>query len=196
METLNLDLTKRYTYADYLTWFDDKPRELIDGIIKLMSPAPKRIHQQIQSHLFREISWYLKRKKCKVFSAPFDIRLPKSGEKEDKKIYTVVQPDISIICDPDKLDDRGCIGPPDMIVEITSAKTVDRDVNEKFTIYEQSGVKEYWIVYPQEQSISVFVLEGSKYKFKGMYAGKRQIKVHIFDDLFINLEDIFEEPED
>ena len=197
METLNLDLTKRYTYADYLTWLDDKRRELINGFIKLMSPAPKRIHQEVESKLFLVIGSFLqKNKKCKIYPAPFDVRLPKKDEKQDEKIYTVVQPDLSIICDPDKLDDRGCIGPPDMIVEITSPKTVDRDVNEKFTIYEQSGVKEYWIVYPQEQSISVFVLEGSKYKFKGMYAGKRQIKVHIFDDLFIKLEDIFEEPED
>ena len=193
METLNLDLTKRYTYADYLTWLDDKRRELINGIVQLMSPAPRRKHQSISSLLNYFIVNYLKNKKCEVYTAPFDVRLPKNGEKGDDKIYTVVQPDISIICDLEKLDDRGCIGAPDLIVEILSPSTAKKDINDKFILYQESGVKEYWIVNPNDENINVFFLDKKgKYQLVGMYAGDMDIKVNIFDDFKINAKDIFQ----
>ena len=113
---LTLDSTKRYTYADYLTWADDVRRELIEGFIKLF-PAPRRVHAKIS----RNIVWYLEtvvRKNkgtCEVYDAPFDVRLPKNGDTANDKIYNVVQPDICIVCDPSKLDERGCCGAPDMI---------------------------------------------------------------------------------
>jgi len=193
METLNLDLTKRYTYADYLTWLDDKRRELINGIVQLMSPAPRRKHQSISSLLNYFIVNYLKNKKCDVYTAPFDVRLPKNGEKGDDKIYTVVQPDISIICDLEKLDDRGCIGAPDLIVEILSPSTAKKDINDKFILYQECGVKEYWIVNPNDENINVFFLDKKgKYQLVGMYAGDMDIKVNIFDDFKINAKDIFQ----
>jgi len=193
METLNLDLTKRYTYADYLTWLDDKRRELINGIVQLMSPAPRRKHQSISSLLNYFIVNYLKNKKCEVYTAPFDVRLPKNGEKGDDKIYTVVQPDISIICDLEKLDDRGCIGAPDLIVEILSPSTAKKDINDKFILYQECGVKEYWIVNPNDENINVFFLDKKgKYQLVGMYAGDMDIKVNIFDDFKINAKDIFQ----
>ncbi len=192
METLELDLTKRYTYADYLTWLDDKRRELINGIVQLMSPAPKRKHQSISSLLNYFIVNYLKNKKCEAYTAPFDVRFPKNGEKGDDKIYTVVQPDISIICDLEKLDDRGCIGAPDLIVEILSPSTAKKDINDKFILYQEAGVKEYWIVNPNDENISVFFLDKKgKYQLTGMYAGDMKIKVNIFNDFEINAEDIF-----
>ncbi|MDR3180462.1 MAG: Uma2 family endonuclease, partial [Prevotellaceae bacterium] len=117
---LSLDLTKRYTYADYYTWWDNTRRELLHGLIKLMSPAPAPPHQQIIIDLGSELRHLIKKNKgkCKVFPAPFDVRLPKNGEKEDAKIDTVVQPDLCIVCDPSKLDRRGCLGAPDFIAEV------------------------------------------------------------------------------
>ena len=195
MDTLNLSFDKRYTYADYLTWIDDKRRELINGFVHLMTPAPARKHQRISTRLLGEFIIYLKggNNFCEVYSAPFDVRLPKTIKaKDDEKIYTVVQPDISIVCDPSKLDDRGCIGAPDLIVEILSPSTSKKDLNDKFKVYEESGVKEYWTVNPNDENINVFVLDKSgKYQLSGMYAGDMKIKVSIFNDLEISLEDIF-----
>jgi len=156
---LQLDLTKRYNFADYLTWADDKRRELIDGFIKMMTPAPSTNHQRIEISLAREISWFLKKKKCEVFIAPFDVRLLNSGnEKENEKIFTIVQPDICVICDRSKLDEKGCVGSPDMIVEIVSPSNTKHDTEDKFRLYEKHGVREYWIVFPYEKTINVFLL--------------------------------------
>lgn len=192
METLDLDLTKRYTYADYLTWLDDKRRELINGFVHLMTPAPRRKHQGISFSIGNVFYNYLKRKKCKAYTAPFDVRLPKNEETGDDKIYTVVQPDISVICDLEKLDDRGCIGAPDLIIEILSPSTAKKDMNDKFVLYQEAGVKEYWIVNPNDENVNVFFLDKKgKYQLVGMYAGDMKIKVNIFNDLEINLNDIF-----
>jgi Uma2 family endonuclease len=193
MQTLELDLNKRYSYADYLTWFDDKRRELYDGFIKLITPAPSRVHQEISLNLVTEIKNFLKKKKCKVYNAPFDVRFPKSGIIDDRKIFTVVQPDICIICDIEKLDVNGCIGAPDMIVEIISPKNSRRDIKDKFQIYEENGVREYWIVHPNDQTVIVFMLdENSKYKQVGMFANDEKIQVNIFNgELEIDLTEVF-----
>jgi len=190
VNTLDLDLNKRYTYKDYLTWIDDKRRELYDGFIKMMSPAPKRMHQNISSFLHIEIGYFLKKKRCKIFAAPFDIRLPKKGNEE---IYDVVQPDLSIICDPKKLDENGCLGAPDMIIEIISKATAKRDAIEKYKIYEEAGVREYWIVYPETELVHVFLLKENKYELKQIYANDDKIEVNIFNgELIINLKEVFE----
>jgi Uma2 family endonuclease len=193
---LQLDLTKRYTFADYFTWHDDKRRELIDGFIQMMSPGPTSYHQSIAGNLLREISWYLKKKKkYKIFIAPFDVRLPNSAnEINNDQIYTVVQPDICVICDLSKIDIKGCIGAPDMIIEIVSPATAKRDVEEKFQLYQKHGVREYWIVFPEDRSLNVFVLdENLKYKLVGMYANDSKVKVNILEDLVIDLAEVFED---
>jgi Uma2 family endonuclease len=191
---LALDYTKRYTYADYLTWTDDKMRELFNGLIKLMSPAPTTRHQGVVFELGGELRRIVKRNKgqCKIFPAPFDVRLPKNNETADNQIYTVVQPDISVICDLSKLDDRGCLGAPDMIVEIQSVSTAKYDLNDKFKIYEEAGVREYWVVFPYEKGVLQFLLQDDgKYDQGAKYdAGK--IPVHIFDGAEIDLKDVFE----
>jgi Uma2 family endonuclease len=192
-----IDMNKRYTYADYLTWLDDKRRELIDGFVHLMSPAVSRPHADISSNIMWEIKWYIKKHKghCKVYTAPFDVRLPANGEKENDKIYTVVQPDICVICDPSKLDYRGCLGAPDMVVEILSPSTMRYDHLKKFDLYEASGVREYWIVNPFARSVSVYLLqENGKYD-EGMFyeEGLDKVPVHIFGDLILDRNDIFEE---
>ncbi len=193
METLNLDLNKRYTYADYLTWIDDKRRELFNGFIKMMTPAPSTGHQRVSVNLVG-ICWdFLRDKKCEVFHAPSDVRLPKNKDKDDKVIYTVVQPDIYVVCDLSKLDDRGCLGAPDFVIEITSAQNSKRDIKEKFEIYQEHGVREYWIVNPNDENVTVFVLdENGKFQFSGMYAGDDKIPVNIFDGaLKIDLTEVF-----
>jgi Uma2 family endonuclease len=192
---LTLDLNKRYTYADYLTWLDDVRRELINGFIKMMS-APLSAHARVS----KNITWHLEsvirrnKGKCEVFTAPFDVRFPKQGETADDKIDTVVQPDICIICDLSKIDERGCCGAPDMIVEILSPSTLKKDVTEKFTLYEESGVKEYWIVHPKEKAINVFLLqEDGKYDAGTTYEWKGKVPVHVFNNHLIDLNDIFEQ---
>jgi len=195
METLQLDLNKRYTFADYLTWMDDKRRELIDGFINLMTPAPLRIHQEIAANLYLEIGNQLSDNPCKAYFAPFDVRLPNNpNEISDEQVYTVVQPDISIICDLTKLDKKGCVGPPDLIVEIISPATAKHDIEDKYRLYEKHGVKEYWIVYPESKSVSVFLLDSSgKYQIVGMYADDTKVKVNIFDNVTIDLKEVFKD---
>ena len=192
---LSLDLNKRYTYADYLTWLDDKARELIHGFIRMMSPAPRLRHADVSYN----ISWHLgavvkqNKGKCKVYHAPFDVRLPKNGATAYDKIDTVVQPDICVICDLSKLDEWGCCGAPDMIVEILSPSTTKKDVHEKFYLYEEHGVKEYWIVHPKEKAINVYLLqENGKYDDGTLYELEGKVPVHVFDNYLIDLDDIFE----
>ena len=110
-----------------------------------------------------EIGNFLKGKKCEVFSAPFDVRLPQKSEKGNQ-IHTVVQPDLCIVCDESKLDERGCLGAPDLIIEILSAGNSRKEMKNKFEIYQESGVCEYWIVNPQHENIMIYILEGEKYK--------------------------------
>jgi Uma2 family endonuclease len=193
MELL-LDLNRRYTYADYLTWVDGQARELINGFIKIMSPATRLEHARVNSSIFWNLGYLIRRNKgnCEVFTAPFDVRFPKQGETADDKIDTVVQPDICMVCDLSKLDERGCCGAPDMIVEILSPSTTKKGLTEKFTLYEESGVKEYWIVYPLDKVIHVFLLqEDGKYDVGVAYESEGQIPVSIFDNHPIDLADIF-----
>ena len=194
MQTLELDLTKRYSYADYLTWFDDKRRELIDGIISLMSPAPSMKHQEVSRNMLRIFANFLHKKTCKVFYAPFDVRLPKNGEKENEKLFNVVQPDLCIICDPSKIDDKGCLGAPDMIVEIISLSNTKHDVKTKFELYQKHGVKEYWIVFPYDKMVQVWLLDDNgKYQLQANFVEDDKIKVNILPECEIDLTDVFED---
>ncbi len=194
MDTLNLDLNKRYTYADYLTWMDDVRRELYDGFIKLMTPAPSMKHQEVSVNFTRLFGNYLVGKGCKVYHAPSDVRLPGSEQtKDDKQIYTVVQPDLFVVCDLSKIENNSCLGAPDFIIEIISAKNSQRDTRDKFNIYQEHRVPEYWIVNPNDENVNVFVLdENGKFQFKGIYAGDDKISVNIFNgDLKIDLTEVF-----
>lgn len=193
MQTLDLDLSKRYTFADYLTWVDDKRRELIDGFVKMMSPAPSTAHQQILFNISFNFGKLLLDSPYKIFFAPFDVRLPENvNDTSNEKVFTVVQPDISIICDLAKIDAKGCIGAPDLIAEITSPTSMKRDIEEKFRIYEKHGVREYWVLFPETKSVNIFVLnEQGKYQISGMFASESKVKVHIFEGLEIDLKDIF-----
>ncbi len=189
----NLDLTQKYSYADYLSWKMDKLVEIIKGNIMKMSPAPLTAHQMLSNELLYPLLTYSRKKKCKVFEAPFDVRLPLKGKTADNEIFTVVQPDICVICDRSKIDRRGCLGAPDLIIEILSAATADRDLKDKYQIYEESGVREYWLVHPAERTLIVFDLnESQKYQLRGFYTQSDIVKVGIFEDLNIDLKEVFE----
>jgi Uma2 family endonuclease len=192
--TLELDETKRYTYADYLTWLDDKRRELIDGFIHLMS-APMRRHARVSTKLSNWIYTFIEKRKglCEIYHAPFDVRLPLHGATEDHKIYDVVQPDICVICDLSKLDDKGCIGAPDLVVEVLSPSTYKYDWNYKFNLYETAGVREYWLVNPKAKTVFVFLLQSDgKYDIGTEYDCNQKAPVQIFEGLEIDLNELFE----
>jgi Uma2 family endonuclease len=191
------DLSGTYTYAEYLTWQWTEMAELIRGKIYKMSPAPTSLHQKVALNLSLEIGNFLRRKKCQVFIAPFDVRLPinKKKSKADEDITTVVQPDLCVICDPDKVDVRGCIGAPDWIIEILSPFTSAKDLREKFDVYEEAGVNEYWAVYPQEQTVLVYT-RNAQGKYEGIlkpYVRTDSIVPVTLPGLTIDLREVFPE---
>lgn len=182
-----------YTYGDYLSWSDDRRYELIDGKVYLMAPAPSRKHQKISVELLRQISMFLFDKKCEVYNAPFDVRLPE-GEEKEEDIITVVQPDILIVCDENKLDKWGCKGAPDLIIEIISPSSGGRDRKDKRDLYERHGVKEYWLVDYNEKTVEVYLLdEDKKYGKSAVYLAEDKISVSILSDLEVDLSYVFRE---
>ena len=193
---LSLDLNRQYTYADYLTWMDEKMRELLNGFIRLMSPAPTLKHAVVSRKLSSAMINFVDQYggDCQVFYAPFDVRFPKNtAQTADHQIYTVVQPDICVLCDDSKLDERGCIGAPDMVVEILSPSTQQYDLTQKLIIYETGGVKEYWVVSPKEKIITVFILQDNGTYDKGtVYEEKTQVPVQTLKGLNISTENLFQ----
>lgn len=177
-----------FTYNDYANWGDTVRCELIEGEPYMMAPAPTEKHQSILSCLHREISGYLKGKSGRIYPAPFDVRLFGMGDNDS----TVVQPDISVICDLSKLDERGCNGAPDMIIEILSPSTEKHDLFTKYGLYKEAGVKEYWIVNPVTKIIQIHIFKDNQYAVAA-YGDTEKISVHILEDCEIYLKDIFEE---
>jgi Uma2 family endonuclease len=187
---------QRYTYGDYLKWPDEERWEIIDGIAYNMTPAPSVQHQRIITELTRQFANYFQGKTCEVFVAPFDIRLPQ-GEEKDEAIDTVVQPDIVIICDPGKLDEKGCRGGPDLVVEIISPSTVQRDLKVKMDLYERVGVKEYWIVHPSDKTVMVFTLgQIGRYGRPEILTKDDRLKTILFAGLTIDLKMVFSSREE
>jgi Uma2 family endonuclease len=184
----DLDLTKTYNYSDYLKWQFQERVELIKGYILKMSPVPSMGHQRVSSNLTGCFYENLKRKSCSVFQAPFDVRLPLKSEKKDS---TVVQPDLCIICDESKLDQRGCYGVPDLIVEIISPNNTKHDVDTKFKLYQDAGVKEYWLIEPFEKLLLIYTLKDGKYIGLKPQSEEENINSPLFPDLKIALEDVF-----
>jgi Uma2 family endonuclease len=190
-----LDLKKQYTYADYLTWQFEDRLELIKGWIYKMSPAPKRKHQRVEAKIFSTFYNLLDDCACQVYSSPFDVRL-KKNKGSDVEVDTIVQPDISVFCDLTKLDDRGAIDAPDLVVEITSESTMKRDYNDKFNLYEANGVQEYWIVNPDSQSIEIFKSVNGTFESIGVFNefdGFTEVTSVLFPDLSINLMEVFKD---
>ncbi len=180
-----------YSYADYLTWQMEEVVELIRGrIFKKAAAAPKRIHQKVSGELFLRIGNFLKGQKCQVYSAPFDVRFPTSS-KEDRNIIDVVQPDICVICDPGKLDDRGCIGAPDMIVEILSPGNSKTELKHKFELYESNGVQEYWVIHAETRDLLIYTLINGKYVPSKLFTSGDVVESMAIKGFVLDLEDFF-----
>lgn len=188
----DLDLDKIYTYADYLTWTFKERVELIKGKIFKMSHAPSSYHQEISGNIFYAIKGYLKGKNCKIIAAPFDVRLTKK-KSLDGDVLTVVQPDLCIVCDKSKIDKRGCLGAPDLIVEILSTGNDQIEISKKYELYETNRVKEYWVVFPYEGMIQVYSLNAEgKYTTSFPYASGGVVRSVLFPDLELTIESVFE----
>lgn len=138
---------QHYTYKDYRQWPEDERWELIQGVAYSMG-APTLSHQGVSATLMAEIYLHLKGKPCQVFAAPTDVLFPLLKEQEEDEVDTVVQPDILVVCDPDKLRTKGIWGAPDLVVEILSPSTSRKDLREKFDLYQRAGVREYWVIEP------------------------------------------------
>ena len=186
-----LDPTKSYTYADYVTWKFEEFVELIKGKFQRPMAAPNRLHQECAGNLYFGIRQRLQRSSCQIYVAPFDVRLTTSGANGDTEITTVVQPDICVVCDRAKLDDRGCLGAPDWIVEIISPGNTSRDTRAKFDLYQESGVREYWIVFPGIKTVAAYVLEGEQYRLVAEYAEPGPVPVQTLPGLALEWEEIF-----
>jgi len=165
----NLDMvlpqrdTPRLTYADYLTWPEGQSGELINGIAYVREPpAPSRLHQELVGELYLQVRLALEGQRCRAYVAPFDVRLPKSDEADDE-IDTVVQPDVIIVCDRLKLDERGMRGAPDWVAEVLSSGTASHDQIVKLPVYERAGVREVWLIHPTNRILSMYRLEGGHY---------------------------------
>ena len=179
------EAVKKYTYEDYLNRDDDIRYELIDGVIHLLA-TPARVHQGISGEIYVQLYNFLRGKPCKVYYAPFSVRLS-VGKGAD----TVLEPDLVVICDLSKMDDRGCVGAPDMVIEILSPSTSKKDVTIKFDKYLQAGVKEYWIVSPDSKTVIVHILKNGEYYTKA-YSDTDSIPVNVLEGCIISLPEVFQ----
>lgn len=183
----------RHTYADYLTWEMEEMVELIKGkVFRKAAAAPRRIHQKLAGNLYTELNLFLKGKKCEAYIAPFDVRLPVSSKKDDK-VHTVVQPDVCVVCDPEKLDERGCIGAPDLVVEVLSPGNKQLELQHKYEVYEESGIKEYWLLDPEGQTLLIYTLKAGKYEASRLMTSGDIAKSSVVDGFELDLEEFFEE---
>lgn len=174
----------RFTYGDYCQWPDEERWELIDGVAYDMRPAPTRMHQKLVLEIGAQVHAQLRDKPCEVYVAPFDIRLPKADEA-DARVDTVVQPDVAVICDPAKLDDAGCRGAPDWVVEVLSPSTAAKDQTKKRALYERHGVREYWLLHPTDRVLTIYRLRDGAYGEPEIQALSGETQVAVLDDLVV-----------
>ena len=188
-----LDLKVTYSYADYLLWQFSERVELIKGKIFKMSPAPSSYHQDISLNLTRIIDKVFYKTSCKFYVAPFDVRLVNYKDStSENQIMSVVQPDLCVICDRSKVDARGCLGSPDLIVEILSLGNSRKEMDTKFDLYQENEVKEYWIVDPFQKTILVYVLENQRYIGMKPYHEDSKIVSPTFPELKVTVKKVFE----
>jgi Uma2 family endonuclease len=191
MELADLDFTKDYTYADYLKWTFEERLELIKGKLFRMS-GPNSMHQRLAGRIAGPLYIYLKGKSCEFFIAPFDVRLTRLS-KDDKDIVTMVQPDLCVICDPYKVDKRGCIGAPDIVVEILSPGNNKKELNFKYHVYEEECVQEYWVVIPQEKTFLQYILKFGKYQPSRLLTIGDEVTTEVLPGFVLSLEELFQD---
>lgn len=184
---------ERFTFADCLAWDEGERFEIISGKAFMMVP-PSSNHQEMCFEIGRQLGNYLEGKRCKVYPAPFGVRLFEQDGDVPEDVDTMVQPDLSVVCDLSKIDKYGCKGAPDMIVEVLSPSTRRHDRLVKLNLYQQAGVREYWIVNPDTQSVQVFLPDSSgSFRLHEDYGRDDIAKVHVLDGCFIELSKVFSE---
>jgi Uma2 family endonuclease len=182
--------THHHTYGDYVTWSDSYGNELVDGAAYVREPpSPSALHQEIVVDLCRQIASALKGKRCRVYVAPFDVRLPKSTE-EDDQVDTVVQPDILIVSDPQKVDARGMRGAPDWLAEVLSPTTASYDQIVKLPVYERAGVREVWLIHPIDRTVTIYRLEAGRYARPTILELKGQTQLTAVPGVTIDWDDV------
>jgi Uma2 family endonuclease len=185
---------RAFTYGDYLTWPDDERWEIIDGVAYCMSPAPTPRHQQQLVEVTRQFANHLSGSPCRVYVAPFDVRLPDADEPDDA-VTTVVQPDLAVVCDAARIDARGCRGAPDLVLEILSPSTSAKDQSEKLDLYERHGVREYWIVDPGAGLVRVYTLgDDGRFGRDAVHPAGASVPVAILPGLAIDSGLVLGEP--
>jgi Uma2 family endonuclease len=188
----SLDLNKLYTYSDYYTWKFQERVELIKGKIFKMSPAPSRQHQKIAVTLTGIFYNHFLEHTCEVYPAPFDVRLLVARKSQPALAETVVQPDLCVVSDLSKLDDRGCVGAPDLVVEILSPGNSKKEMHEKFEVYQEAGVKEYWLVNPHEALVLIYLLnDDGEFIGKPPVVSGMELHSYIFPELKLQLSELF-----
>lgn len=189
-------IEKHYTYEDILSWGEDVRAEIIYGDLYMMS-APSTIHQVVSMELSARIHAFLSDKPCRVFAAPFDVRLFENDQDNPGNVDTVVEPDISVVCDKNKIDKRGCKGAPDMIIEILSPSTARLDYFVKLNLYHRAKVREYWIADPLNATVNVYLPdENGRLVVSEVYTRKDIAKVTVLPGCEIDLSKVFPEEED
>lgn len=186
---------EHHTYADYCSWPDDVRHELIDGVAYAMGPAPVRRHQGILLELARQVANVLEGSPCRPYIAPFDVRLPKTDEI-DNEVDTVVQPDLVVICDRAKLDDKGCRGAPDWVVEVLSPSTAGHDQILKRALYQRVGVREYWLVHPVDRIVTIYTLNSGSYGVPDVRELVGTLAVAVLPEIVIDWERVVRELDD
>lgn len=185
----------RYTFADVLTWEENERIEIINGEAVMMAP-PSSTHQEISGALFAQLYNYLEGKQCRVYAAPFAVRLFEQDGDAPEDVDTMVEPDLSVICDRSKIDKHGCKGAPDMVVEILSPSTRRHDRLVKLDLYQRAGVREYWIVNPEDKTVQVMLQDGAgSLRIHEDYGQEDTAKVNVLDGCFIDLRKVFPESE-
>lgn len=181
---------KRYTLNDILSGDEQERVELIEGQIYMMAP-PSRAHQEVVAALVAQLHNFLEGKKCRVYPAPFAVRLFEKENDRPDDVDTMVEPDISVVCDPEKLDEIGCKGAPTVVMEVLSPSTQRHDRLVKLNLYQRAGVPEYWIINPQDETVQVLILDGGRYVTSEVYGAEDVAKVNALQGCYIELSKVF-----
>jgi Uma2 family endonuclease len=185
-----LDKSKTYSYADYPTWCFEERVELIKGKVSLIESFPGLKHQLVAGNLVYAIQAHAKKNAYHCFFAPVDVCFTPI-EANHQHIFSVVQPDILMVCDKEKLTDLCCVGAPDWIIEILSPASSKKDLNEKYNLYEENGVREYWVVFPDSNIINQYVLQEGVYQYINSFPQSARLAPAIFPELVVNLDEVF-----
>ncbi|WP_221896492.1 Uma2 family endonuclease [Bathymodiolus japonicus methanotrophic gill symbiont] len=181
--------TAYHNYTDYLQWTDNN-YELIDGEAYFMAPAPNLEHQEVVGDIYFQLRLALAGKKCRAFIAPIDVRLAQGQDDADELVDTVIQPDVLVVCDENKLDRRGVRGAPDWVLEVLSPATASHDQIKKRDLYERHGVREYWLVHPTDRVLTIYLLEGKEFSKPRIVELSGETALTVLDDVLIQWDDL------